>query len=71
MRALSRRPFVAQAGCRVVVLSSTAHTFGSVEVNDLHYKKGRSYSPWGAYGQSKACNLLFAKVGVGLRAGDW
>jgi NAD(P)-dependent dehydrogenase (short-subunit alcohol dehydrogenase family) len=53
---------VAQAGCRVVVLSSTAHSFGSVDVGDLHYKKGRAYSPWGAYGQSKACNLLFAKV---------
>uniref|UniRef100_A0A7S2MJY0 Protochlorophyllide reductase n=2 Tax=Octactis speculum TaxID=3111310 RepID=A0A7S2MJY0_9STRA len=52
---------VAQKECRTVVLSSTAHTFGGVELDDLHYTKGRAYSPWGAYGQSKACNLLFAK----------
>ena len=56
-------PLVAQEGCRVVVLSSTAHNFGEVDLDDLNYAKGgRAYSPWGAYGQSKACNLLFAKV---------
>jgi NAD(P)-dependent dehydrogenase (short-subunit alcohol dehydrogenase family) len=47
-------------GCRVVVLSSTAHTFGKVDPSDLHYN-AREYSPWGAYGQSKCANLLFAK----------
>lgn len=46
---------------RTVVLSSTAHTFGNIDVNDLHYTKGRKYSAWGAYGQSKLANLLFAK----------
>jgi len=46
---------------RVVVLSSTAHALGSVKVNDLHFKNGRAYGQWEAYGQSKAANLLFAK----------
>jgi retinol dehydrogenase-13 len=46
---------------RVVVLASTAHTMGSVDVADLHYSKGRDYSSWGAYGQSKKANILFAK----------
>ena len=46
---------------RFVVLSSTAHRMGSVVLDDLHYLKGRSYAKWEAYGQSKLCNLLFAK----------
>ena len=28
---------------------------------DLHYAEGRSYSSWGAYGQSKLANILFTK----------
>jgi retinol dehydrogenase-12 len=32
-----------------------------MDINDLHYKKGRKYSEWGAYGQSKLANILFAK----------
>jgi NAD(P)-dependent dehydrogenase (short-subunit alcohol dehydrogenase family) len=36
---------------RVVVLASTAHSIGKVDVGDLHYSKGRRYSAWGAYGQ--------------------
>ena len=47
--------------CRVVVVASTAHAFGKIDLNDLHYKKGRSYSPWPAYGQSKLANILFTK----------
>lgn len=46
---------------RIVVLSSVAHSFGDVDSNDLHYTKGRKYSPWSAYGQSKAANILFTK----------
>lgn len=46
---------------RVVVLSSTAHNMGNVDVSDLHYAKGRTYGSWNAYGQSKQANLLFAK----------
>ncbi|KAG8458924.1 hypothetical protein KFE25_004258 [Diacronema lutheri] len=49
------------AGCRVVTLASAAHTFGSVDTADLHYSK-RAYTPWGAYGQSKLANVLFAKA---------
>jgi NAD(P)-dependent dehydrogenase (short-subunit alcohol dehydrogenase family) len=49
-----------KGGCRVVSLASTAHKMGSVDPADLHYAK-RSYSAWGAYGQSKAANILFAK----------
>ncbi len=47
---------------RVVVLSSSAHEFGEIDVNDLHYNKGgRPYKGWPAYGQSKLANLLYAK----------
>jgi len=46
---------------RVVVLSSTAHNFGDIDTANLHYTDSRRYTPWGAYGQSKACNLLYAK----------
>jgi NAD(P)-dependent dehydrogenase (short-subunit alcohol dehydrogenase family) len=46
---------------RIVVLSSVAHNMGSVVPGDLHYKNGRAYSAWGAYGQSKMANLLYAK----------
>eukprot|EP00283_Hemiselmis_rufescens_P010272 CAMPEP_0173436520 /NCGR_PEP_ID=MMETSP1357-20121228/16319_1 /TAXON_ID=77926 /ORGANISM="Hemiselmis rufescens, Strain PCC563" /LENGTH=374 /DNA_ID=CAMNT_0014401609 /DNA_START=58 /DNA_END=1182 /DNA_ORIENTATION=+ len=46
---------------RIVVVASTAHQMGKIDVNDLNYQKGRSYTPWGAYGQSKLANILFAK----------
>ena len=47
---------------RVVVLASSAHKIGGVDCNDLHYTNGsRKYSGWGAYGQSKTANILFAK----------
>ena len=41
---------------------------GSVDTADLNFATGgdRKYSPWGAYGQSKAANILFAKVRVAL-----
>ena len=45
---------------RVVTVASTAHTMGSVDTSDLSFAT-RKYSPWGAYGQSKAANILFAK----------
>jgi NAD(P)-dependent dehydrogenase (short-subunit alcohol dehydrogenase family) len=47
---------------RVVILSSSAHkrTYKEgIRFNDLAAQKG--YSAWGAYGQSKLANLLFAK----------
>ncbi|MCB9740592.1 MAG: SDR family NAD(P)-dependent oxidoreductase [Deltaproteobacteria bacterium] len=48
---------------RVVMLSSEAHRQAyseGVRLNDLDAAGG--YSSWGAYGQSKICNLLFAKA---------
>lgn len=47
---------------RVVMLSSTAHmqTYSQgIRLDDLDAAKG--YSSWGAYGQSKLANLLFAR----------
>lgn len=47
---------------RIVVLSSSAHRFGDVRPDDLHFStNSRRYTPWGAYGQSKLANLLHAK----------
>jgi len=44
---------------RVVVLSSRAHAWGEVDVNDPNFDK-RPYDKWVAYGQSKSANSLFA-----------
>jgi NAD(P)-dependent dehydrogenase (short-subunit alcohol dehydrogenase family) len=52
---------------RVVVVSSGAHRTGRIAFDDLHGE--RSYSRWGAYGQSKLANLLFARE-LQRRAGD-
>lgn len=46
---------------RIVVLSSSAHSMGSVKPEDLHFTQGRHYKAWVAYGQSKLANMLFAK----------
>ena len=46
---------------RLVVVSSALHNYGSVNVDDLHFAKGRSYSGFVAYGQSKKANILFTK----------
>jgi NAD(P)-dependent dehydrogenase (short-subunit alcohol dehydrogenase family) len=48
----------ATAGARVVNVSSSAHRFGKMVFDDLHFH-GRSYKPMEAYGQSKLANLLF------------
>ncbi len=45
-------------GSRVVTVSSNAHRMGVIRFEDLHWEK--KYSKWGAYGQSKLANLLFA-----------
>ncbi len=44
-------------GSRVVTVSSVAHRFGSMDFNNLNAEQ--SYSPRGAYGESKLANLLF------------
>ena len=60
---LLRDKMVAQGTpARIVLVSSTAHTMGSVDVSNLHFRDGRAYSPWGAYGQSKLANILEAKA---------
>jgi NAD(P)-dependent dehydrogenase (short-subunit alcohol dehydrogenase family) len=43
---------------RVVTLSSTAHRMGRIDFDDLQGE--HRYRRWGAYGQSKLANLLFA-----------
>jgi len=48
---------LATPGSRVVNVSSIAHKFGKIRFHDLQSEK--SYSKWGAYGQSKLANLLF------------
>jgi hypothetical protein len=45
-------------GTRVMTVSSGAHIFGKINFDDLQSE--RSYSKWGAYGQAKLANLLFA-----------
>jgi NAD(P)-dependent dehydrogenase (short-subunit alcohol dehydrogenase family) len=43
---------------RVTSLSSGVHWFGRIDLDDLQSE--RSYSPWGAYAQSKLAMLIFA-----------
>jgi NAD(P)-dependent dehydrogenase (short-subunit alcohol dehydrogenase family) len=60
---------------RVVVVSSSAHRMGRIDLDDLSWDR-RRYRPWGAYGQSKLANLLFVwelqrrldELGSSLRA---
>ena len=42
------------------MLTSERHSFG-IDLEDLHFTKGRTYNPWVSYGQSKMANILFAK----------
>lgn len=44
---------------RVVMLSSVAHRIGRIALEDLQWRQ-RPYSRWGAYGQSKLADLMFA-----------
>lgn len=50
---------LAASAPRVVVVSSAAHRMGRIDFDDLNSE--RSYERWGAYGQSKLANLLFAR----------
>ncbi len=50
---------------RVVTVSSVMHQFGRINFNDLN--SALSYSPWGAYCQSKLANLHFT-IEMGRRA---
>ena len=56
-------PALARSGgtgsaARVVTVSSGLHRRGRIDLDDLMGE--RRYRPWGAYGQSKLANLLFA-----------
>ena len=57
-------PYVQNDG-RIVTVASSAHSFGSLDFSNLNFDEGddtsRQYSAWGAYGQSKLANVLFAK----------
>lgn len=60
-------------GARVVSVSSMGHRFSPVILDDIDFRN-RSYDPFGAYGQSKTANILFAVElddlgkGAGVRA---
>lgn len=45
-------------GSRVVSLSSNAHRWGTIRLDDLHFEQG--YNPRAAYGQSKLACLMFS-----------
>jgi NAD(P)-dependent dehydrogenase (short-subunit alcohol dehydrogenase family) len=45
-------------GARIVTTSSGFHWLGRIRLDDLNGE--RTYSPWGAYCQSKLANLMFA-----------
>lgn len=51
-------PQVADGG-RVVILSSSAHRAGNVDLDDPGFAK-TAYDPFTAYGRSKTANILFA-----------
>lgn len=46
--------------CCVVAVSSEGHRIPGLDISDMNYDS-RKYSRWGAYGQSKLANILFAK----------
>jgi NAD(P)-dependent dehydrogenase (short-subunit alcohol dehydrogenase family) len=48
---------------RIIILSSSAHNMGAIDLQNLHFKGNppRSYNNWVAYGQSKLADLLLAK----------
>ena len=52
---------------RVVSLSSAGHRFGAVDFDDPNFEQ-RDYDKWGAYGQAKTANSLFA-LGLERRFG--
>jgi NAD(P)-dependent dehydrogenase (short-subunit alcohol dehydrogenase family) len=56
-------------GARVVSVSSSGHLRSPVIFDDLHYRF-RDYTPFGAYGQSKTANVLFAVEASRRWAGD-
>jgi NAD(P)-dependent dehydrogenase (short-subunit alcohol dehydrogenase family) len=63
LSALRRRP-----GGRLVSLTSIAHHFGGLDLDDLNFER-RPYNPWLSYGQTKTATALLAvKFQPALRA---
>lgn len=56
---LTLRPFQKSSPSRIVNVSSLAHRFGKIKINDLNSEK--SYSEIGGYSQSKLANVLFTR----------
>ncbi|MET8762542.1 SDR family NAD(P)-dependent oxidoreductase [Lentzea sp. NPDC004782] len=50
---------LAREGARIVAVTSSGHMISPVVFDDVSYAF-RPYDPWGAYGQSKTANVLFA-----------
>jgi retinol dehydrogenase-12 len=55
-----RPVLVASAPARIVSVSSDAHKFGKLDLDDLQWEK-RPYRQLEVYGVSKLCNILFAR----------
>ncbi|MET9495613.1 SDR family NAD(P)-dependent oxidoreductase [Streptomyces sp. NPDC006552] len=51
-------PAIEAGGARVVSVSSTGHHASGIRWDDVHWNTG--YDKWGAYGQAKTANVLFA-----------
>ncbi|MER6437214.1 SDR family NAD(P)-dependent oxidoreductase [Streptomyces sp. NPDC001185] len=51
-------PAIEPGGARVVSVSSTGHHNSGIRWDDPHWRDG--YDKWGAYGQAKTANVLFA-----------
>ncbi|MGW3633285.1 SDR family NAD(P)-dependent oxidoreductase [Streptomyces sp. NPDC005122] len=51
-------PAIEPGGARVVSVSSTGHHNSGIRWDDVHWRDG--YDKWGAYGQAKTANVLFA-----------
>jgi NAD(P)-dependent dehydrogenase (short-subunit alcohol dehydrogenase family) len=59
----------AAGAARIVSVSSSGHLRSPVVFDDLHYRF-REYDPFGAYGQSKTANVLFAVEATRRWSGD-
>jgi len=59
----------ADGGSRIVSVSSSGHRASPVVFEDINFEN-REYTPFGAYGQSKTANVLFAVGATDRWAGD-
>ena len=59
----------AEHGARIVSVSSSGHHASPVVFDDLNFES-REYTPFGAYGQSKTANVLFAVGATDRWSGD-